>query len=60
MTVPQSVEAIRILKGGISLLDHADLLDGPARDRVLTAALGAFQKEHDAARSLTLFRRWSA
>jgi|1186.fasta_scaffold00636_5 uncharacterized protein YlaN (UPF0358 family) len=54
---PARVDAMRVLKYAISALDDERMLDQPARDRVLTTAVGALHRELDEARKLKLFNR---
>jgi uncharacterized protein YlaN (UPF0358 family) len=54
---PPRVDAMRVLKYAISALDDERLLDEPAKDRVLTTAVGALHRELDDARKLRLFNR---
>jgi hypothetical protein len=43
------LDAMRALHALIDMLDDEQLLDRPSRDRIVTAFVGAFRREADAA-----------
>ena len=49
MPSPQRVEALRMIKGGIALLDDRSELDRDALDRILTDTLASFVRQRDRA-----------
>jgi hypothetical protein len=57
MSSPHRVEALRLIKGGIALLDDQSELDRHALDRILTDTLASFRKEIDRVTAHTLLDR---